>query len=68
MYTMNLGRGSKRKGVGETVGKVVYSMNLGRGSKRKGRGESTSSKRKGRDKAVEFEQDYICCAHIGKGV
>ena len=43
MYTMNLGRGSKRKGVGEVVGKVVYSMNLGRGSKRKGRGESTST-------------------------
>ena len=42
---------------GKVVGKVVYSMNLGHGSKRKGRGESTSSKRKGRDKAVEFEQD-----------
>ena len=35
----------------------LYIINLGRGSKRKGRGESTSSKRKGRDKAVEFEQD-----------
>ena len=38
MYTMNLGRGSKRKGVGESSGKKLYSMNLGRGSKRKGRG------------------------------
>ena len=41
---------------GKLWGKL-YSINLGRGSKRKGRGESTSSKRKGRDKAVEFEQD-----------
>ena len=41
LYTMNLGRGSKRKGVGESSGKVVYSMNLGRGLKRKGRWESS---------------------------
>ena len=40
LYTMNLGRGSKRKGVGESSGKKLYSMNLGRGSKRKGMGES----------------------------
>ena len=33
----------------------VSAANLGCGSKRKGRGESTSSKRKGRDKPVEFE-------------
>ena len=45
VYSMNLGRGSKRKGRGKVVGKVVsresktYSINLGRGSKRKGRGE-----------------------------
>ena len=39
MYTMNLGRGSKRKGVGESSGKKLYSMNLGRGSKSKGRGK-----------------------------
>ena len=41
----------------ERNGGELYRINLGRGSKRKGRGESTSSKRKGRDKAVEFEQD-----------
>ena len=41
----------------ERNGGKLYRINLGRGSKRKGRGESTSSKRKGRDKAVEFEQD-----------
>ena len=57
LYSMNLGRGSKRKGMGGKLWGKLYRINLGRGSKRKGRGENTSSKRKGRDKAVEFEQD-----------
>ena len=47
---MNLGHGSKTKGVGESSGKSgskrkgrgkLSSMNLGRGSKRKGMGESS---------------------------
>ena len=52
---------------GKVVGKVV-SHKSRTWFKKEARGESTSSTRKGRDKAVEFEQDLICCAHIGKGV